>query len=132
IYDYPAGYAKRYDGVEPGGGDKASNLQNIYKDNVATAEVRLQEEIAAGYVIQGTGNVRHFVAGHKFTLQEHFNAAANIAYVLTSMEVEARLAGAYTTSEGEGLGYSNKFQCIPASVVFRPSQVTAKPTIPGP
>src|SRR5205823_9806536 len=37
-YDFPGRYAQRFDGVDPGGSDQASNLQKIYQDNTRTAK----------------------------------------------------------------------------------------------
>src|SRR5262249_19696668 len=31
-YDFPGRYAQRFDGVDPGGGDRASDLQKIFQD----------------------------------------------------------------------------------------------------
>ena len=33
LYDFPGGYAQRFDGITPGGSDRASDIQNIFKDN---------------------------------------------------------------------------------------------------
>ena len=33
LYDYPGGYAERYDGVTTGGGEQAGELQKIFEDN---------------------------------------------------------------------------------------------------
>ena len=30
LYDYPGGYAERFDGVDPGGGDQPADLQKIF------------------------------------------------------------------------------------------------------
>ena len=93
IYDYPGEYAQRFDGIQPGGGDRAGDLQKIFQDNRRTTDIRIQEEAVPGLVIQGASNCRHFVSGYKFTLQKHFNADGQ--YVLTSVEHSARQAGEY-------------------------------------
>ena len=36
LYDFPGGYAQRFDGIAPGGGDRASDVQNIFQDNART------------------------------------------------------------------------------------------------
>ena len=46
----------------------------------------MQQEAAAGLVIQGSSNYRNLAAGHKFTLDKHFNA--NGAYVLTAVRLK--------------------------------------------
>ena len=57
IYDYPGEYAQRFDGVDPGGGDRPADLQKIFEDNKRTVGIRMQEEAAAGLVIQGAGDL---------------------------------------------------------------------------
>src|SRR5262249_51957037 len=59
VYEYPGGYAKRFDGTAPGGGDRASDVQNIFQDNARTAKIRLNQEQTPALVIRGAGNVRH-------------------------------------------------------------------------
>lgn len=132
IYNYPGGYAKRYDGVDPGGKDRAADLQKIFSDGTQTGDVEMQDQTARTYQIQGTGYCRQFVPGHKFTLTQHFAAAANIDYVLLNVDLAAKLTGAYTSGDGEGFKFNIKFRCLPASVIFRPEVLTPKPIIAGP
>ncbi len=128
IYDYPGEYAQRFDGVQPGGGDRAGDLQKIFQDNTRTTDIRIQEEAAPGLTIQGASNVRQLVCGHKFTLQRHFNADGQ--YVLTTVSHSARQAGDYR-SDGGDFHYSNSFTCIPLAVPFRPQRLTPKPVVQG-
>ena len=121
IYDYPGGYAQRFDGIAPGGGDQAGDLQKIFEDNTRTVGIRMQQEALAGLDRhRGRRNCRHLVAGCKFTLDGHFNADGS--YVLTQVEHAADLGGAYlqqaAQSEG-GFTYYNPFQCIPVALPFR-------------
>ena len=53
IYDYPGGYAQRFDGVTPGGGDRSSDVQNIFQDSTRTVGIRMQEETAAALRLDG-------------------------------------------------------------------------------
>ena len=73
IYDYPGGYAQRFDGVAPGGGDRSSDVQNIFQDNTRTVGIRMQEETAASMLVDGASTCRQLGAGGKFTLDRHFN-----------------------------------------------------------
>ncbi len=93
IYDYPGEYAQRFDGIQPGGGDRAGDLQKIFQDNRRTTDIRIQEEALPGLTIQGGSNCRQFVSGYKFTLQRHFNADGE--YVITNVTHSARQAGDY-------------------------------------
>ena len=93
LYDYPGEYAQRYDGVDPGGGDRPADLQHIFQDNTRTVGIRMQEEAAPGLVIHGAGNCRHFTSGYTFTLDRHFNA--NGKYLLTGVRHAGRLPADY-------------------------------------
>lgn len=129
LYDYPGGYAQRFDGIDKAGGEQPSKLQKIFDDNKRTAEIRMQEEAVAGISISGGSACRQLVPGHKFTLSEHANA--NGAYVLTSVTHRAELPGHYISGEGSGFHYQNLFTCIPLALPFRPARTTPRPSIQG-
>jgi type VI secretion system secreted protein VgrG len=129
IYEYPGGYAQRYDGVSPTGGDRASDIQNIFDDNTRTAKIRMQQETARGVRVLGTSTCRQFVAGCKFTLDGHFDG--NGPYVLTSVGHFASVGDAYGTGLDAELPYSNTFECIPAALPFVPERETPRPRIEG-
>ncbi len=126
-YDYPGAYAQRFDGVNPGGGDRAADVEKIFKDNLRTAEIRMQQETSGAVSIQGQGSCRNFTAGHKFTLSRHSHA--NGEYVLTQVRHTARLEE-YRTGNDE-FKYQNTFNCIPLGLPYRPAETTAKPVIEG-
>ena len=130
IYDYPGEYAQRFDGVDPGGGDRAADLQKIFTDNARTVGIRMQEEAAAGLTIRGTGHCRYLISGHKFTLDGHFDADG--AYVITAVEHSAQLGRRLPVGHAAArFGYSNSFTCIPAGLPFRPARITPKPVVQG-
>jgi type VI secretion system secreted protein VgrG len=128
IYDYPGEYAQRFDGVQPGGGDRAGDLQKIFEDNKRTVDLRIEEEAVPGLVIQGASGCRQFVTGHKFALERHFNADGE--YLLTSISHSGRQAADYRSNNDE-FRYSNSFTCIPSAVPFRPARLTPKPVVQG-
>jgi type VI secretion system secreted protein VgrG len=128
IYDYPGEYAQRFDGIQPGGGDRAADLQKIFQDNRRTTDLRIQEEALPCLTIQAASNCRHFVSGYKFNLERHFNADGE--YVLTGVSHSARQPGDYR-SNGADFDYSNSFTCIPAALPFRPQRLTPKPVVQG-
>jgi type VI secretion system secreted protein VgrG len=154
IFDYPGGYAQRFDGIDKDGKERPGDLQKIYEDNQRTVALRMQEETAAGLVIQGASNCGHLLPGHRFTLERHFSGDG--AYVLIRVNHVARLANAYRsngiqksspngveTSLTKGLDqrleinsrgpeYENSFTCIPMSLPYRPPRLTPKPTVQGP
>jgi len=128
-YDFPGRYAQRFDGVDAGGSDEASNLQKIYQDNARTAGIRIQEEAAAGLHVQAHSDCRFLSAGYKFTLDGHFNA--NGAYVLTDVEHTASIEGTYAQGNQPGTVYSNVLHCIPIALPYRPQRRTPKARVEG-
>jgi type VI secretion system secreted protein VgrG len=129
LYDYPGGYAQRFDGIDKGGGAKPGDLQKIFQDNKRTAAIRMQEEAVPGLVIRGAGNCRAFVSGHKFALTKHFNADA--PYLLTGVEHAATLSGDFRSGQNLALAYENRFTCIPMALPFRPRRETPRPRVEG-
>jgi type VI secretion system secreted protein VgrG len=128
IYDYPGAYAQRFDGVSPGGGDRSSDVQNIFPDGTRTVGVRMQEETAAAVLLEGQSTCRQLVAGGKFTLTRHFDS--NGAFILTRVDHLAEIGDAYVTGNFEAT-YYNAFQCIPAALPFRPERTIPRPRIDG-
>ena len=129
IYDYPGGYAERYDGIDKGGSPSPSDLSKIEQDNTRTVKIRMQQEAMPGLGIDGEGNVRRFAPGYKIKLSEHFNADGS--YVLTAVEHSASVAGTYSANQNVSLKYHNRFRCIPDALPFRPVRTIAKPRIYG-
>jgi len=127
IFDFPGEYAQRFDGIDPNGVERPSDLQKIFQDNKRTVAVRMEQEAVPGLIIQGSSNCRNFTAGHKFTLDRHFNA--NGSYILTAVTHVARQGG--FRSDGGNFEYSNNFVCIPAALPFRPQRTSLKPVIQG-
>jgi type VI secretion system secreted protein VgrG len=128
LYDFPGAYAQRFDGIQPGGGDRAGDLQKIFQDNVRTAEIRMQEQAAASILVSATSNCRQIVSGHKFTLERHFDGDG--PWVVHQVEHVASEAGDLR-SGGGGFSYQNHFTCFPVALPFRPPRVTPIPTVRG-
>jgi len=128
-YRYPGGYAQRFDGVDPSGGNRAADLHLIPADGQRVASLRAQESGSASLVINGSGNCRELISGHRFTLQGHFNADG--PYVLLSVDHDAELIGDYRSDSGGDTSYKNRFECFPAAANYRPARLTAKPVVHG-
>jgi len=128
IYDYPGDFAKRFDGVDPGGGARGGDLQKIFEDNQRTVKIRMQEEELGTLATRGGSDCRQMTAGHKFTLDHHDHADG--AYVLTSVQHEAHLADVGRSGAG-GFHYENHFSCIPAALPFRPGRRAPRPRVQG-
>jgi type VI secretion system secreted protein VgrG len=130
VYEFPGGYAVRFDGVNPSGGDQPNRLQKLFEENERTTKLRMQAEAAESVKIVGSSSCRNFTAGHKFTLERHFDADGD--YVLVSVTHEASLGDAYVSGSGAGdFTYSNSFTCIPMQLPFRPKRKTPKPFVQG-
>jgi type VI secretion system secreted protein VgrG len=128
VFDFPGEYAQRYDDIDKGGGEQPAELQKIFDDNKRTVAIRMEQETVPGLVIQGSGDCRHFVSGHKFTLDEHFNA--NGPYLLTGVTHVAR-QNSFFSGDDTAFEYSNSFNCIPFTQPFRPQRVALKSIIQG-
>jgi len=130
LYDYPGEYAQRFDGVQPGGGDRAADIQNIFSDNVRTCKIRMEQETALGLAVEGAGRCCQFTAGYQFNFKGHFDADG--PYVLARVKHDANMEGAYTSGADTSMIYRNTFTCIPLALPFRPQRKTPKPQIVGP
>jgi type VI secretion system secreted protein VgrG len=130
VYDYPGLYAQRFDGIDPGGGERPADVQNISPDADRTVAVRLKQELLAALRVEGEGNVRQLSAGHKFTLSDHFDG--NGDYAVTRVEHHASQEGVFTTGKPSPLAYRGSFRCVPAAVAYATPMTTPRPVIAGP
>jgi len=128
IYDYPGGYADRFDGIGKSGGEQASDLQHIFTDNKRTVEIRMQEEALSSLLIRSKGAHAAFTAGHTFELSRHYSD--NGKFVITSVEHDAKQSLSTDQVDG-GYQYTNWFTCIPAALPYRPARVTRVPKVSG-
>ena len=128
LYDWPGEFAQRFDGVEPGGGERPADVQKVFQDNKRTTKLRMDEETVPSIAIRGQSNARHLRSGHKFQLERHFNA--NGDYVITESGIEAQQTGDYRSGVAE-LRFTASFTCIPDGLTFRPPRTAPKPVIPG-
>ena len=129
LYDWPGGYAQRFDGIDKGGGEQPSDVQKIFQDNQRTAGIRMEEETAHALRFQGASYCRQLVSGHKFELQDHYSD--NGKYVLAEVRHEATQPLETTESAGEAFRYQNSFTCTPVGVPYRPPRRTLRPTVKG-
>ena len=130
IYDFPGLYAQRFDGIDPSGGDRPSDIQHIFEDRTRTVRLRMEQEEVLGIRIDGSSDCGQFTAGHKFSLERHFDADGG--YVLTGVQHQAT-DESYRSDEpdAEAFKYSNRFRAIPEALRYRPQRVTEKPVIAG-
>jgi type VI secretion system secreted protein VgrG len=128
IYDYQGGYAQRFDGVTPGGGDRSGDIQNIFPDGTRTVGIRMQEETTGAVLLEGESTCRQLVAGGRFILTRHFDGDG--PYVLTQVDHVADAGDAYTLGDAPAT-YTNTFRCIPAALPYRPERTIPRPRIEG-
>ena len=124
VYQFPGGYAQRFDGVDPAGRAQPQELAKLAQESKRVTVGAMQAETVGAMQMRGVSSARHLVAGHKFTLSGHYDADG--PYVLTGVQHSA------TRGAGETIEYGNGFTCIPAAVPFRPARKTPKPVIQGP
>jgi type VI secretion system secreted protein VgrG len=130
IYDFPGGYAERFDGISPSGGEQPARLQKIFEDNQRTVKLRMEAEAVPALTVHGTSSCGNFVSGHKFTLDRHFDGKGE--YVLVSVVHQASLGEPYRSGQGAAsFTYTNTFTCIPIKLPYRPPRETPVPFIAG-
>ena len=138
IYDYPGGYAKKFDGIDPGG-RKRSDLDNIVPDGKRVAQNAAEVRDAGFKTVRAKSDCSSLIAGYLFKLIDHPVKDENGQYVITSIEHRFAQNPAYDRTDrtftGEGETYINEFRALPhardKAVPFRPEQVTPKPIIHG-
>lgn len=128
IYDYPGGYATRFDGVDRSGGAATSRLRYIFDEKERLVRIRMEEQDAACIEITGHGDCSHFSAGHKFNLTNHFDG--NGGYLIKSV-THSGLATNYRSDDPGNEEYKNTFAAIPVALPFRPARLTKRPDISG-
>ena len=128
-YDWPGLYAQRFDGVDPGGGERSADIGKIQSDGKRTVDLRTEAEASMALVISAESRLRQMTPGHRFSLEEHFNA--NGDYVVTEVQHWANLGSSYRTGGAPEDLYRNTFHCIPSGLPFRPSMATPRPIVPG-
>jgi type VI secretion system secreted protein VgrG len=131
VYDNPGRYAQRFEGIDKSGGEKAADLQKIFQDNRRTVGIRMQSTEWEMLGSDGVSNCRQLSAGHKFTVQRHYNADG--AYVLYKVEHSGYEASIRSDMDGseEETHYRNSFTCFPLALPFRPQCKTRRPLICG-
>src|ERR1022692_3261774 len=128
LYEYPGGYASRFDGINKSGGEQAAELQKIFTDNTRTVGIRMQAEALSSLLIRGRGVHAGFTAGPHFDLTKHYSD--NGKFVVTSVQHDAEQPVAAADAEEE-FKYTNGFTCIPSALPFRPPRVTPVPSVRG-
>ncbi len=134
VYDHPGEYAKRFDGIDSGGGEQPSVLQKVFDDRTRTVGIR-QEEIDVAYKSSpGSADCCAITAGYRFQLTTHPIAANNRNHVLVTVRTEAVQSPGYVSDDAISNAYSVSFTSIPqgeGQAPFRPLRRTEKPIVYG-
>ncbi len=136
IYDFPGGYAQRYDGIDKGGKEQPNELVNIYDERKKDAEIRMTAFDSHFEISHGKSRCVPFIPGHKFNLKGHANKEYNRRYMLLSVDFTANQSPEYVSGMAteEELPYENTFRCIPlgqGAPPFRPLRKAPKPMVHG-
>lgn len=131
VYDWPGGYAKRFDGIGQSGGEQMGNLNNVFSDRERVVKIR-QEEIEVAYKqIGGSGNCSTLTPGYKFELKEHPAGENDGVHVLLSVQHQAVQSPAYISDQVASEDYIANFTAIKFGTAFRPPRKTQKPVVHG-
>ncbi|GIU82510.1 MAG: type VI secretion system tip protein VgrG [Acidobacteria bacterium] len=134
IYDFPGGYARKYDGIDRSGGENSSELQKIFEDNKKTAQDKIEQIDSQYKTIRATSDCAAISTGFKFTLFNHPNKSANGDYVITKAIHHAVQSPSYVSGDEVENPYMVSFECIPygsGQPPFRPPKKTPKPIVYG-
>lgn len=138
LYDYPGEFAQRFDGVDPGGGERPADVANIVPDGARTSTLRSQAEAATAVWGNGSSTCGQLTPGQKFTMTTQADDVltkpikAKGDYMLLSVTHSARMQDAHRSSgSGTPFIYQNSFEVLSTSAVYRPPRFTPKPVVPG-
>ncbi|REJ75583.1 MAG: type VI secretion system tip protein VgrG [Acidobacteria bacterium] len=135
VYEFPGGYAQRFDGIDRGGGEQSSELQKIFEDNKRTAEVAVLASDSKHSQMLAASDCSTLAPGYRFNLEKHPNAEINGAYILTNVVHRCSQNPSYVIGdETKRIDYDNEFVAIPhgeGHPEFRPERKTPKPVIHG-
>ena len=135
VYEFPGGYARKFDGIDKGGGDQDSELQKVFQDNKQTVQNVIDALDAKHKTYRGRSDCSSFTAGHKFKISNLPTKDDDREYALTTVRHFYRQSPPYTSTEGPGSPIQNQFECIPLGdskfPPFRPQRTTPKPSIFG-
>ena len=133
-YDYPGGYARKYDGIAKGGGEQSSELNKVFNDRQSTVNKSIEALDARVKTANAKSDCCSITSGFRFTLSQHPNAELNKQYTITTVTHEAEQNPNYVSNESVPNPYTNTFTCIAHGAgqpVFRPLRKISKPVVHG-
>lgn len=133
-YDWSGGYAKRFDGIDAGGGERPADLDKIFRDRERTVIIRQQEIDVSYKSIYGSADCCTLTAGYRFEFTNHPIKKNNINHVLVQVEHDASQSPNYISDQLVHGAYRVNFVCVPhgqGHAPFRPARRTPKPMLHG-
>ncbi|NNF00458.1 MAG: type VI secretion system tip protein VgrG [Pyrinomonadaceae bacterium] len=134
VYDFPGGYARKYDGIDRMGGSNEAGMKGLFPDRDRTAEIAMEVFDVKHEVLRGTSDCCAFTSGYRFKLQRHPNKELNRYNVVRSVVHMVRQTPAYISGDDVENAYVNHFTCIAHGAgkpQFRPERITPKPIVQG-
>lgn len=134
FYEYPGGYARKYDGIDKSGGEQAGDLQKVFPDREATVNNLMEALDGRVSVAEGTSDCCSITSGHRFTLLDHPTKELNKTYTITSVRHSAEQSPSYASDDAVNSPYTNSFDCMlqgAGQPPYRPLRITPKPVIQG-
>ncbi len=134
MYDFPGGYARKYDGIDKGGGEQSGELNKVFNDRQSTVKKMMESMDAQVTTATGNSDCCSIMAGYRFTLAQHPNSSLNKQYTILTVTHEAEQNPSYVSNEGATDPYTNSFTCIlhgAGAPGFRPPRMTPKPIVQG-
>ncbi|MBX7174329.1 MAG: type VI secretion system tip protein VgrG [Pyrinomonadaceae bacterium] len=134
LYDFPGGYARKYDEISSAGAMQVSELNLVNTDKQDAVKYAMEALDAQVIVCNGIGDCSAMTAGYRFELFNHPLSSQNARYVITSVTHEAEQNPSYISDENIEKPYANGFYCIAHGAgkpPFRPLRKTPKPIIQG-
>jgi len=128
-FDFPGGYAHRFDGIDSAGAEQADDVQQVFTANGHAARVRMEREACRALTISGESNAPHLTPGYQFTLAGHSDGDGD--YFLTGVTHQATQSFSRPGQDDVPPTYENSFECVPAGLTWRPAATTEPPRIAG-
>src|SRR5436190_5273847 len=134
MYDFPGGYARKYDGIDKGGSEQSGELNKVFNDRQSTVN-NMMESLDA-QVLRATGNSDccSLITGYRFAMSNHPNPELNKQYTVVTATHEAEQNPSYVSNEQATDPYTNSFTCLAHGAgqpSFRPPRKTPKPSVQG-
>ncbi len=134
-FNYPGDYAKYFDGVHPGGGERPQAIKQIFGRNAQTAKGEVGRFASDSISIFAESNCLHLSAGEKFSLLR--NERVSGPYFVKAITHSAQLNADFRTwngveaEAGDELKYENAFSVQAELQPYFPSARVQKPKILG-